>query len=146
MMAQLIDGKKIAHSIKNELKEEIKKITKSGHRAPGLAVVIVGNDPASHVYVAHKKKACEKIGIKSEVFKLTDDIAEDDIVALVAGLNDDPHIDGILVQLPLPKPLNSDRIIGAIATEKDVDGLGVSNQGFLALSKPMHVPCTREVL
>ena len=142
-MALLLDGKKVAQKIKNQLKDEIKKYTSKGLRNPSLAVVLVGNDPASEVYVRNKRKACEEVGINSVYIHLKEEIPEEELLKYIDRLNKDDEIDGILVQLPLPKHINTQNIITAIDPHKDVDGFHPENIGKLATGmKDCIIPCT----
>ena len=129
-MAVLIDGKRISKEIKEELKEEVKHLKEEGKNIC-LAVVQVGEDPASTVYVNNKKKACAYIGIESQSYELLASTTEEELVDLVKRLNDSPEVNGILVQLPLPKHINEDRIIQAISPQKDVDGFHPESVGRL---------------
>ncbi|SMF45920.1 bifunctional methylenetetrahydrofolate dehydrogenase/methenyltetrahydrofolate cyclohydrolase FolD [Pseudobacteriovorax antillogorgiicola] len=142
MSAKVIDGKAIAQNIRLSIKEQIEKIREDGKRAPCLAVILVGNDPASEVYVGHKKKACASIGIESRSLELPGDISQDELSKHVKALNDDPAIDGILLQLPLPKHLIPEIAIDLIDPDKDVDGLTAMNQGLLVWKRPGLVSCT----
>ncbi|SIS57873.1 bifunctional methylenetetrahydrofolate dehydrogenase/methenyltetrahydrofolate cyclohydrolase FolD [Neptunomonas antarctica] len=142
MTAQIIDGKKIAADVRRQVAEKIQdRLTKS-KRAPCLAVVIVGNDPASHVYVRNKKNACIEVGIESISYDLPVDTSQQKLLSLVDELNANPDIDGILVQLPLPAELNSNEILEHIQPEKDVDGFHPFNLGRLAQRMPALRPCT----
>ncbi len=138
---KIIDGKKISQDIKNELKQEVEKLKKQGI-TPGLAVILVGEDPASQVYVRNKEKACEYIGIKSFSHKLSESASEDEILNLIKKLNEDENIHGILVQLPLPKLIDENKIIMAIDPKKDVDGFHPENIGKLSIGQAMLLPCT----
>ena len=140
-MAQLIDGKKISKQIKDELKEEVQRLGESGKNAC-LAVVQVGNDPASSVYVNNKKKACAYIGIGSKSYELPEATTEEELVALVEDLNADETVNGILVQLPLPAHIDADRIIRTISPDKDVDGFHPLNVAALWQKQPCTLPCT----
>ncbi|RKE86166.1 bifunctional methylenetetrahydrofolate dehydrogenase/methenyltetrahydrofolate cyclohydrolase FolD [Rhizobium sp. AG855] len=131
-MTTVIDGKAAAASVVEAVSAAAERLETLGHRRPGLAVVIVGNDPASHAYVGAKSRMAKQCGFNSIQHTLPEDTAQDDLMALVASLNADPEIDGILVQLPLPKHLDSDPVIQSILPEKDVDGLHVVNAGKLA--------------
>lgn len=142
MTANILDGKALGASIKDELKQTISARIAQGYRAPGLAVVLTGNNPASEVYVSNKQKACHEAGIKSELYHLPDNVAEEDLMALITSLNNDENIDGILVQLPLPAAVNTTRIIEHILPEKDVDGFHPYNMGRLAQRAPLLRPCT----
>lgn len=141
MAAQLINGKDIAQSIRKELKEKVSQLEARGKK-PGLAVVLVGDDPASAVYVRQKKRACKEIGIYSEEHHLPEDISQDELLTLVDRLNKDPNIHGILVQLPLPEGLDETEVIDAIDPRKDVDGFHPINVGRLHIGEKGFVPCT----
>ncbi|MDH3326287.1 MAG: bifunctional methylenetetrahydrofolate dehydrogenase/methenyltetrahydrofolate cyclohydrolase FolD [Gammaproteobacteria bacterium] len=141
-MAKLIDGKLVAQSIKDGIKKEIDTRLAQGRRQPGLAVILVGNDPASEVYVNNKKKACEAVGITSTAYDLPDTTSESALLELVDELNDDPSIDGILVQLPLPGHINSSLVLERIKPAKDVDGFHPYNIGRLAVRIPTLRSCT----
>ncbi len=141
MAAQLIDGKKVAADIRESLKEEIKELRAKGI-APGLAVVLVGENPASKKYVSSKERTCEEIGIKSFGYKLPESISQKELMDLIDRLNNDPGVHGILVQLPLPKHLNEKEVMYRISPEKDVDGFGPHSLGKLVLDEPTFVPCT----
>lgn len=140
-MAQLIDGKKISKQIKDELKEEVQRLGESGKNAC-LAVVQVGNDPASSVYVNNKKKACAYIGIGSKSYELPEATTEEELVALVEDLNADETVNGILVQLPLPAHIDADRIIRTISPDKDVDGFHPVSVGRLWIGEKGFLSCT----
>jgi len=140
--ARLIDGRQVAADLQRDLKARIENRFAAGRRRPGLAVVMVGEDPASAIYVRNKRKACESAGIRSVAYDLPDDTTQDALDALIRGLNDDPAIDGILVQLPLPEQLDARRVIEAIAPAKDVDGFHPYNIGRLAQRIPLLRPCT----
>lgn len=140
-MAQLIDGKQISKEIKEELKIEVERLKQQG-REICLAVVQVGSDPASTVYVNNKKKACAYIGIRSESYELPETITERELLELVERLNADEKVNGILVQLPLPKTLNEDKILRAISPEKDVDGFHSVSVGRLWLGEKGFLSCT----
>ena len=142
MSALLIDGRKIAESLRAEIKTQVDHQLAAGRRPPGLAVVMVGNNPASEVYVRNKRKACVEVGIRSFSHDLPADTTEAALLALVDSLNANPDVDGILVQLPLPAHINTDRIIERIRPDKDVDGFHPYNVGRLALRKPALRPCT----
>jgi len=142
MTAQLIDGKKIAGDLLLNIKEEITQRESEGIRKPCLAVLLIGDNPASEVYVRNKKIACEKVGIKSISMDLKDDVSEKEVLDLVNKLNNDPEVDGILVQSPLPKQVNEDLVIDAISPLKDVDGFHPLNIGLLASKKPRLRSCT----
>ena len=140
-MAQIIDGKKISQEIKDELKEKVAAYKKEGKEA-ALAVIQVGNDPASSVYVNNKKKACEYIGIRSLAYELPEDTSEEELLKLIRELNEDDKVNGILVQLPLPKHINEEKVIQTIDPKKDVDGFHVQNVGALCVGSEGYVSCT----
>ena len=142
MTAQLIDGKKIASDLLLDIKKEISDRENDGIRRPCLAVILIGDNPASEVYVRNKKIACEKVGIKSISMDLKNDVSEFEVLTLVNKLNNDPEVDGILVQSPLPKQVNEDLVIDAISPLKDVDGFHPTNIGLLAIKKPRLRSCT----
>lgn len=141
MSAKIIDGKALAASVREGLKPRIEQLAGLGHR-PGLAVILVGEDPASAVYVRNKVKACEDAGIRSVLERLPASTTETELLELIARLNADASIHGILVQLPLPKQIDAHRVIETIAPEKDVDGFHVSNAGLLMTGTPHFRPCT----
>ena len=138
----LIDGKATATSIREELCGEILALQPQSGRAPGLAVILVGEDPASQVYVRNKERACEQSGILSFAHRLPAQTRQEDLLALIATLNARPDVDGILLQLPLPGGLDSQVCLAALDPRKDVDGLHPENMGRLALGVPGFVPCT----
>ena len=140
-MYQIIDGKKISQEIKDELKEKVAAMEKEGKKV-ALAVIQVGNDPASSVYVRNKKKACEYIGIESLSYELPEETTEEELVALIEKLNADTKVNGILVQLPLPKHINEEKIIQTISPDKDVDGFHMQNVGALCTGGKGYVSCT----
>lgn len=140
-MAKIIDGKHISQEIKDELKQEVAALKASG-RECALAVIQVGNDPASSVYVRNKKKACEYIGIRSLSYELDENTSEDELLALIDKLNADPSVHGILCQLPLPKHMDEDKVIKRISPEKDVDGFHPQNVGVLVIGQQGFVSCT----
>ncbi|MBR9923557.1 MAG: bifunctional methylenetetrahydrofolate dehydrogenase/methenyltetrahydrofolate cyclohydrolase FolD [Gammaproteobacteria bacterium] len=142
MTAQLIDGKAIAANVRQQVAEKISARQQAGDRAPGLAVVVVGEDPASHVYVSNKHRACEQAGILSFQHALPADTQQHELEALVDQLNNDATVDGILVQLPLPEHLDSRPILERIRPDKDVDGFHPYNIGRLAQRMPSLRPCT----
>jgi methylenetetrahydrofolate dehydrogenase (NADP+)/methenyltetrahydrofolate cyclohydrolase len=142
MTAKIIDGKKEALFVRQEVKEGVDRRISEGLRPPGLAVILVGLDPASKVYVNNKRKACDDAGFKSLAYDLTEDISENDVLKLVQELNANNEIDGILIQLPLPKHLNASTIVNSISPDKDVDGLHPYNMGRLAVRDPLLRPCT----
>lgn len=140
-MAQLIDGKKISTEIKEELKQKVAELKANGTKVT-LAVIQVGNDPASSVYVGNKKKACEFIGIRSLAYELPEETTETELLTLIADLNDKADVNGILVQLPLPKHIDEDKVIKAISPEKDVDGFHPQSVGALCIGQPGFLSCT----
>ncbi len=140
-MAGIIDGKKISQDIKDELKDEVASLAKKGI-VPTLAVVLVGDDPASQVYVRNKKKACEYIGIRSLSYELPAETTEEELLKLIDDLNGRDDVNGILVQLPLPKHLSEDKVIHRISPDKDVDGFHPENVGALSIGTDGYVSCT----
>lgn len=142
MSAQLIDGNATAKAMRESIRQRVEARTNAGKRAPGLAVVLVGNDPASEVYVSHKRKDCEQVGIISTAYDLPATTSQEHLINLIDELNGNDAIDGILVQLPLPKGLNSDEILERIDPKKDVDGFHPFNVGRLAQRLPLLRPCT----
>ncbi len=142
MTAKIIDGKRVAQNIKNELQKKIAKAVESGHRPPCLAVILVGHDPASEVYVGHKKKACTAVGITSKSLELPEDTTQEKLNQHLEALNADSTVDGILLQLPLPKHLCAHQAIDMINPQKDVDGLTPVNQGLLVWKRPGLISCT----
>ncbi|WP_159882231.1 bifunctional methylenetetrahydrofolate dehydrogenase/methenyltetrahydrofolate cyclohydrolase FolD [Paenibacillus puerhi] len=141
MSAHVINGKELVGAYRAEIKQQVERLAERGVK-PGLAVVIVGDDPASHVYVRNKNRACEEAGIHSEVYKLAEETTEGELLALIGKLNADQAIHGILVQSPLPKHIDEERIVEAIAVEKDVDCFHPVNVGNLMIGKPGPAPCT----
>ncbi len=139
---KLIDGKAVSAEIRKELEVEVKKLKEEKGITPGLAVVLVGEDPASKTYVASKEKACEKIGIYSEGHKLSADTSEEDLLKLIDELNNKDEIDGILVQLPLPSHIDEKKVLDKISPEKDVDGFHPINVGKLSIGEEAFIPCT----
>jgi len=142
MSAQIIDGKAIAQQIRHSVKERVQQRIRKGKRAPGLAVVLVGNDPASEVYVGSKRRACEEVGFISKSYDLPETADQDELFQLINQLNNDNDVDGILVQLPLPAGLDANLIIEHIHPDKDVDGFHPTNVGKLCLRQPGLRPCT----
>jgi methylenetetrahydrofolate dehydrogenase (NADP+) / methenyltetrahydrofolate cyclohydrolase len=142
IMARIIDGKKIAKSIRQELKKEVAQLEQERQIVPGLAVVLVGLDPASQVYVRMKKKACAEVGITSFSHELEKETTEAKLLELIEQLNQDPMVHGILVQLPLPPQINESKIIEAISPSKDVDGFHPYSAGQLMTGGPGFWPCT----
>ncbi|MBU6304258.1 MAG: bifunctional methylenetetrahydrofolate dehydrogenase/methenyltetrahydrofolate cyclohydrolase FolD [Betaproteobacteria bacterium] len=141
MTATLIDGLAIAKSLRLQAAERAKACLAKG-RTAGLAVVLIGNNPASQVYVRNKIKACAEAGITSRLIEKPESLSEVELLSIIDDLNRDPEIDGILVQMPLPKQLDAHRVIEAIAADKDVDGFHVSNAGALMTGRPLFQPCT----
>ena len=140
-MPAIIDGKKISQDIKDELKEQVSLLKEQG-KGVSLAVILVGEDPASCVYVRNKKRACEYIGIESLSYELPEDTSEDELLALIDKLNADSSVHGILCQLPLPKHMDEDKVIKAIDPRKDVDGFHPQSVGALSIGLPGFVSCT----
>ncbi len=140
-MAWLLDGIKVAEQIKLALRKEVEELKRRGI-TPGLAAVLVGDDPASAAYVRNKTKACDELAIYSETHRLSSAISEEQILKLIASINANEKVHGILVQLPLPRHIDENHIIDAIAPAKDVDGLHPMNQGLLLTGRPALVPCT----
>jgi len=141
-MAEIIDGKKVSEHLRKELTEEIRKLKEETGVVPGLAAVLVGNNPASQIYVRNKRKACEEVGIYSEEHNLPEETTESDLLSLVEKLNHDEEIHGILVQLPLPKQINEAKILKAVSPLKDIDGFHPENVGLLVEGNPRFIPCT----
>ncbi|MEM1120334.1 MAG: bifunctional methylenetetrahydrofolate dehydrogenase/methenyltetrahydrofolate cyclohydrolase FolD [Bacteroidota bacterium] len=139
---QLIDGKALANTIKLEIAEAVNKIKVEGGKIPHLAAVLVGDDPASTVYVRNKVKACEKVGFKSTLVRKDADTTEAEVLAIVDQLNTDPDIDGFIVQLPLPKHIDEEKVNLTIDPKKDVDGFHPMNVGRMALGLPSYLPAT----
>jgi methylenetetrahydrofolate dehydrogenase (NADP+)/methenyltetrahydrofolate cyclohydrolase len=142
MSARIIDGKSIAGNIRQQIRQSIDERLAAGKRRPGLAVILVGNDPASEIYVRNKRLACEESGIVSRSYDLDEDTSQQQLLDLIDSLNEDAEIDGILVQLPLPGDINAETIIERIHPDKDVDGFHPYNVGRLALRIPQLRPCT----
>ena len=140
-MAKLINGKEISQQIKDELKEKVSALKAQGKNIC-LAVIQVGNDPASSVYVGNKKKACAYIGIESRAFELPEETTEEELLSIIKDLNEDDGVHGILVQLPVPKHINEEKIINAISPKKDVDGFHPESVGSLCIGRPGFVSCT----
>jgi methylenetetrahydrofolate dehydrogenase (NADP+)/methenyltetrahydrofolate cyclohydrolase len=141
-MAVIIDGKAVAKEVQKQIKDEVEGLERRWGLAPGLAVVLVGDDPASHIYVRNKEKACKEVGIKSFEHLLPATISERDLLALVQQLNKDKRVHGILVQLPLPAHIRAEKILEAISPHKDIDGFHPVNQGSLLLGSDGFKPCT----
>ena len=142
-MATILDGREVSRIYREKLKEEIEKYTSRGLRKPSLAVVLVGNDPASEVYVNNKRKACKQVGIESLFYHLPEDTPQAELLKLIDELNENPEVDGILVQLPLPKHIDTQRVIERIRPDKDVDGFHPENMGkLIANLDGGFIPCT----
>src|SRR3989338_3227029 len=142
MAAKLIDGKLVATQLKVEIREKIKVKIASGGKRPGLAVILVGEDKASNIYVRNKRLACEEVGIKSFYHALPAHIKEEELISLIHKLNHDPEVDGVLLQSPLPKQIDADKLFELINPKKDVDGFHPYNLGRLAQRRPSLRPCT----
>jgi len=142
MSAQILDGKAIAADIREQVKGRVDARLAAGQRAPGLVVVLVGENPASQVYVRNKQNACEKVGFKSELMRLPADTSQGELLGLIDNLNAREDVDGILVQLPLPGQIDEDTVTERISPTKDVDGFHPYNIGRLALRMPLLRPCT----
>lgn len=138
----LIDGKKVAAEIRNELKDKISQLKANGKNIPGLVAIIVGDNHASQIYVANKAKACEEIGMRTKTEKLSADISEEELLSLIKTYNQNNDFHGILVQLPLPKHINEDRVIETISYKKDVDGFHPISVGNLVIGKDTFASCT----
>ncbi len=141
-MAVIIDGDKIAKEIRAKVREEALALKEKSGVVPGLAVVLVGEDPSSQIYVGKKAKACAEAGFVSREYKFPADINESNLLKLIGELNEDKLIHGILIQLPLPKHIHTDNVIAAIAPHKDVDGFNLYNVGGLVAGNPLYIPCT----
>ena len=139
---ELIDGKKISAEVKQEIAAEVERIKKAGGKTPHLAAMIVGHDGASETYVAAKVKACHMVGFKSSEFRFEEDITEEELLAEIRKVNDDDDIDGLIVQLPLPKHILESKVIETIRPEKDVDGFHPMNVGKMVSSLPTYLPAT----
>ena len=142
MTAQLIDGKAIAASLRQQIAHRVDERRQQGLRTPGLAVILVGTDPASQVYVSHKRKDCEEVGFLSQAYDLPSETSQQALTDLIDRLNDDAEIDGILLQLPLPAHLDASLLLERIRPDKDVDGFHPYNVGRLAQRIPLLRPCT----
>jgi methylenetetrahydrofolate dehydrogenase (NADP+)/methenyltetrahydrofolate cyclohydrolase len=141
MPATILDGKSLAVSIRRDLKQKVDALVRRGVN-PGLAVILAGDDPASKVYVGNKTRACEEVGVRSQQIDYPASVTQEELIARIRKLNADPAVHGILVQLPLPKHIDSARVLAAVAPQKDVDGFHESNLGALLAGKPRVVPCT----
>ncbi|HHD78762.1 MAG TPA: bifunctional methylenetetrahydrofolate dehydrogenase/methenyltetrahydrofolate cyclohydrolase FolD [Epsilonproteobacteria bacterium] len=139
---QLIDGKSLANKVHTTVHEEVEQLKQEKNIVPGLAVILIGDDPASHAYVKMKAKACEKVGFYSITHNMPDTISQDEIIATIEMMNNNPRIDGILVQLPLPKHVDTDKILEVIDPSKDVDGFHAYNVGRLVTNLDSFVACT----
>ena len=139
---QLIDGKAVADRIKQEIAQEVEYICSAGGKRPHLAAVLVGHDGGSETYVAHKVKACEQCGFKSTLVRYESDVTEEELLNKVNELNNDPDIDGFIVQLPLPKHISEQKVIEAIDYRKDVDGFHPVNVGRMSIGLPCFVSAT----
>ena len=139
---QLIDGKSLANKVQTQVASEVEKLKQEKNIVPGLAVILIGDDPASHAYVKMKAKACEKVGFYSITHNMPDTISQDEIIATIEMMNNNPRIDGILVQLPLPKHVDTDKILEVINPKKDVDGFHAYNVGRLVTNLDTFVACT----
>jgi methylenetetrahydrofolate dehydrogenase (NADP+)/methenyltetrahydrofolate cyclohydrolase len=142
MTATILDGKAMAGQIRVEIAERVADFIQNNATIPSLAAVVVGDDPASAVYIRNKRRACERVGIESQLHRLPDDATEDDLLALLAKLNKNSQVHGILVQLPLPKQIAAERILGAVNPVKDVDAFHPENIGRLVQGRPRFLPCT----
>lgn len=142
MTANLLDGKALAKKMRAEMALDIETRVKEGHERPGLAVILVGHDPASEIYVRNKRLACEEIGIQSFYYSLPDTVQQGELVTLIQELNRNAQVDGILLQLPLPSSIDSDTLLEIIDPKKDVDGFHPYNLGRLAQRRPLIRPCT----
>ncbi|HIE58207.1 MAG TPA: bifunctional methylenetetrahydrofolate dehydrogenase/methenyltetrahydrofolate cyclohydrolase FolD [Anaerolineales bacterium] len=144
MTAKIIDGKAIAKEVREQVAADVAELVAAGYNPPGLATVLVGEDPASEVYVGMKQRMCKKLGMESFSYTLPADSSQEEVEKLVRDLNDDPKVNGILVQLPLPKHLDEESVLRTISVEKDIDGFHPLNIGRLAQKgrEPLFVPCT----
>ncbi len=141
MAAKILDGKALAASVRASLKDSVAALVARGRR-PGLAVILAGDDPASRVYVRNKSRACEETGVRSVHFEYQSSVMQDELLDRVAALNEDPTVHGILVQLPLPRHIDSGKILETVSPAKDVDGFHPANLGALLSGRPRLVPCT----
>ncbi|MFP4620902.1 MAG: bifunctional methylenetetrahydrofolate dehydrogenase/methenyltetrahydrofolate cyclohydrolase FolD [Bacteroidales bacterium] len=139
---ELIDGKKLSSTLKDEIAREVEEIKKIGGKTPHLVAVLVGNDPASETYVNNKEKACNKVGIESEVIRLEESISQEDLLKKVDELNNNPEVDGFIVQLPLPEHIDDQKVIEAVDPKKDVDGFHPVNMGRMVLGLSSYLPAT----
>jgi len=141
-MPTIIDGKKTSADIKNEIADRVKEIKQEGGKTPHLAAILVGNDGASQTYVGAKVKACEFVGFESTLVRLEDTISEEELLKVVEDINENPDIDGLIVQLPLPKQISVEKVTAKIKPEKDVDGFTPANVGRMALNWPTYISAT----
>ena len=141
MAARILDGKSLAAQVRAGVQQQVARLAQRGIR-PGLAVILAGDDPASKVYVCNKVRACEETGVRSSLFEYPGSVSQGELLERVARLNADPAVHGILVQLPLPRPVDALRVLGAVSPAKDVDGFHDENLGALLAGKPGLVPCT----
>lgn len=141
-MPTILDGKQLAQTLQQEIAQEVARVVQQTGSPPGLAAVLVGDNPASQVYVRNKRKACEQVGMASWLHQLPADTTQGQLLDLIARLNADGKVHGILVQLPLPRQIDEHTIIQAVRPEKDVDGFGPENLGLLTAGKPRFLPCT----
>lgn len=139
---ELIDGKKIASQVKQEIAEEVCRLEQAGKKVPHLAAILVGNDPASETYVASKVKSCQEVGFKSTELRYSSDITEEQLLEVVDKLNNDDDVDGYIVQLPLPKHISEQKVLLAINPDKDVDGFHPMNVGKMVTGLPCYLPAT----
>jgi methylenetetrahydrofolate dehydrogenase (NADP+)/methenyltetrahydrofolate cyclohydrolase len=142
MSARILDGKSLALEIRKEIAEEVSELQRSTGIQPCLAAILVGDDPASQVYVRNKELACEKAGIQSQLFRLPATTSTEELLSLLQRLNEDVKIHGILVQLPLPKQINERQVLDAVTPAKDVDAFAPENVGLLSQGRPRYLPCT----
>lgn len=141
-MTQILDGKTLANTIKDEIANETRRFTESGHRAPHLAAILVGNDGASQTYVASKEKACHEVGFTSSIYRFPENTSEEDLLKTIDFLNTDEEVDGFIVQLPLPKHIDEQKVINRISPDKDVDGFTPANVGRMVLGEEAFLPAT----
>jgi len=141
-MTKILDGKRLAEQIREEIRQQVEAFFQQTGKRPGLAAVLVGENPASQIYVRNKRRACEQVGMLSWLHHLPGDVSEAELLSLIARLNEDNTVSGILVQLPLPKHIREEKILEAVSPLKDVDGFGPENLGRLAAGRPRFVPCT----
>src|SRR3954466_3872933 len=142
MPARILDGKQMAQQIRSELAEEVIEFIQNNAVVPSLAAVLVGENPASEVYVRNKRKVCEAVGIESQLHRMNADASSEDLLRLIAKLNKDGEVHGILVQLPLPKQIDKNRVLLAVSPAKDVDAFHPENVGRLVQGRPRFLPCT----